>query len=134
MKRIEIKRTPLAETVLRSLEPEQKLYRIKDSHNQLHFTVDPKGAKRWEVRFKAPDGKWSWMGVGGYPAVSAKLARKLADSIQVFVSEGADPREVRRAENEARKSMLQFPFSESAEYWYDRKLTHGYADSTAAKD
>ena len=65
MKRHEIKRTPLADTVLRVLEPETKLYRIKDGPNQLHFIVAANGAKRWEVRFKRPDGKWSWMGVGG---------------------------------------------------------------------
>jgi integrase len=131
VKRTEIKRTPLAETVLRSLEPESKLYRVRDGDNLLYFTVDSKGAKRWEVRFKAPDGRWSWMGVGGYPAVGAKLARREADAIQGLVSEGLDPRKVRQARNEARKAALQHPFSESAEYWYDRKLANGYAKSTA---
>ncbi len=70
MKRIEIKRTPLAEMVIRSLEPEDKLYRIKDGPNQLYFTLDRNGARGWEVRFKRPDRTWSWLGVGGYPAVS----------------------------------------------------------------
>ncbi|SFE57274.1 Integrase [Marinobacter sp. DSM 26671] len=131
MKRHEIKRTPLAETVLRSLEPENKLYRIKDGSNQLHFTVAANGSKRWEVRFKRLDGKWSWMGVGGYPAVSAKLARKQADFIQALVSDGKDPREVRRAEAEAKKTLIEHPFSESCEFWYNKKLEEGYAKSTA---
>lgn len=131
MKRTEIKRTPLAETVLRSLEPEDKLYRIRDGSNQLHFAVAANGSKRWEVRFKRPDGKWSWMGVGGYPAVSAKLARKHADFIQALVSDGQDPREARRAEEAARKALVQHPFSESGEYWYNKKLDEGYAESTA---
>tara|TARA_R110002124_G_scaffold143981_1_gene308783 strand:- start:453 stop:1820 length:1368 start_codon:yes stop_codon:yes gene_type:complete len=131
MKRHEIKRTPLAETVLRSLEPENKLYRIKDGSNQLHFTVAANGSKRWEVRFKRPDGKWSWMGVGGYPAVSAKLARKHADLIQALVSDGKDPREVRRAEDAARKELIEHPFSESCEYWHSKKVDEGYAQKTA---
>ncbi|MBN7769840.1 MULTISPECIES: tyrosine-type recombinase/integrase [Marinobacter] len=131
MKRKEIKRTPLAETVLRSLEPEDKLYRIKDGPNQLHFTVAANGSKRWEVRFKRPDGKWSWLGVGGYPAVSAKFARKQADLIQAQVSDGKDPREVRRAEEAAKKALIEHPFSESCEYWYNKKLDDGYAKSTA---
>ncbi|WP_227712251.1 hypothetical protein [Marinobacter zhanjiangensis] len=46
MKRTEIKRTPLAEMVLRSLEPESKLYRVRGGDNLLYFTVDSKGAKR----------------------------------------------------------------------------------------
>jgi len=131
MRRHEIKRTPLAETVLRSLEPEDKLYRIKDGSNQLHFTVAANGSKRWEVRFKRPDGKWSWMGVGGYPAVSSKLARKQADFIQGLVSDGKDPREARRAENAARKELIEHPFSESCEYWHSKKVDEGYAQKTA---
>jgi integrase len=131
MKRHEIKRTPLAETVLRSLEPEDKLYRIKDGFNQLHFTVATNGSKRWEVRFKRPSGKWSWLGVGGYPAVSAKLARKHADLIQALVSDGKDPREARRAEDAARKELIEHPFSESCEYWHSKKVDEGYAQKTA---
>ncbi|GGY60470.1 hypothetical protein GCM10007071_03900 [Marinobacter zhanjiangensis] len=46
VKRTEIKRTPLAEMVLRSLEPESKLYRVRGGDNLLYFTVDSKGAKR----------------------------------------------------------------------------------------
>ena len=67
VKRHEIKRTPLVEMVLRSLEPEDKLYRIRDGSNQLHFIVDANGTKRWEVRSKRPDVKWSWLEVGGNP-------------------------------------------------------------------
>lgn len=69
------------------------------------------------------------MGVGGYPAVSARLARKRADFIQALVSDGKDPREVRRAESEARNALVQHPFSESGEYWINKKLDEGYADS-----
>mgnify|MGYP005843820629 CR=1 FL=1 len=133
MKRTEIKRTPLAETVLRSLEPESKLFRVRDGANLLYFTVDSKGAKRWEVRFKAPDGRWSWMGVGGYPAVSAKLARREADAIQGLVADGLDPREDRQAKKVAKQALLEHPLGESAEYWYNKKLASGYAASTAAQ-
>lgn len=73
MKRSDIKRRPLADTVLASLDPEGKLYRENYGSDQLYFVVAPNGRKRWEMRFKKPDGVWSWLGLGSYPEVSAKL-------------------------------------------------------------
>ena len=34
MKRVDIKKYPLSDTTLASLEPEEKEYRVKDSNNQ----------------------------------------------------------------------------------------------------
>lgn len=58
MKRSEIKRRPLADTVLASLEPEEKEYRENYGIDRLYFVVGSTGRKRWELRFKKPDGKW----------------------------------------------------------------------------
>lgn len=74
MKRSEIKRRPLADTVLATLEPESSAYRELDG-NGLYFRVKPNGQKSWELRYKKADGKWSWLGMGGYPEVSGALAR-----------------------------------------------------------
>ena len=68
MKRTDIKRRPLADTTLSSLEPEAGAYRELDSPG-LYFRVKPNGQKSWELRYKKPDGKWSWLGLGGYPEV-----------------------------------------------------------------
>lgn len=46
MRRSDIKRKPLADTVLTSLEPEGKLYRENYGSDQLYFVVSPKGRKR----------------------------------------------------------------------------------------
>lgn len=76
MKRVDIKKYPLSDTTLASLEPEEKEYRVKDSNN-LYFTVHSKGNKRWELRYKRPsDGKWTWLGLGGYPSVGGKTCKK----------------------------------------------------------
>ena len=77
MKRSEIKRRPLADTVLATLEPESSAYRELDG-NGLYFRVKPNGQKSWELRYKKADGKWSWLGMGGYPEVSGALARQKA--------------------------------------------------------
>ena len=68
MKRTDIKRRPLADTVLATLEPESKEYRELDG-NGLYFRVKPDGNKSWQLRYKKADGKWSWLGIGGYPAI-----------------------------------------------------------------
>jgi integrase len=77
MKRCNIKRRPLADTVLEALEPEENEYREKDSHN-LYFRVQPSGKKSWQLRYKNSENKWTWLGLGAYPAVSAVKAREKA--------------------------------------------------------
>ena len=51
MKRAEIKRRPLSDTVLATLEPESKEYRELDG-NGLYFRVKPDGKKAWLFRYK----------------------------------------------------------------------------------
>ena len=51
MKRTEIKRRPLSDTVLATLEPESKEYRELDG-NGLYFRVKPDGKKAWLFRYK----------------------------------------------------------------------------------
>jgi len=87
MKRTAIKKRPLSDTTLASLEPEDKDYRELDS-NGLYFLVQKKGNKSWQLRYKKPGGKWSWMGLGAYPAISGALARKKANEILNKLSNG----------------------------------------------
>lgn len=61
MKRSDIKRRPLSDTALVHLAPEPGAYRELDSSG-LYFRVKPNGQKSWELRYKKPDGKWSWVG------------------------------------------------------------------------
>ena len=51
MKRTEIKRRPLSDTVLANLEPEAKEYRELDGDG-LYFRVKPDGKKAWLFRYK----------------------------------------------------------------------------------
>ena len=62
MKRSEIKSRPLSDTVLANLEAELKEYRELDGSG-LYIRVKPDGNKSWQLRYKKPDGKWSWLGL-----------------------------------------------------------------------
>ena len=61
MKRSDIKKRPLSDTTLENLKPEDKDYRELDG-NGLYFFVQKNGNKSWQLRYKKPDGKWSWLG------------------------------------------------------------------------
>ncbi|MFP5340260.1 MAG: Arm DNA-binding domain-containing protein, partial [Gammaproteobacteria bacterium] len=90
MKRSEIKRRPMADTTLAGLEPEKAVYREHDGQG-LYFRVKPNGQKSWEQRYKKPDGKWSWLGLGGYPEVSGSLARQKAAELRADAADGKNP-------------------------------------------
>ncbi|AUV11918.1 integrase [Aeromonas sp. ASNIH3] len=117
MKRSEIKRRPLADTVLATLEPADAVYRELDG-NGLYFRVKPSGQKSWELRYKKADGKWSWLGMGAYPEVSGALARKRAIELRdKTVKDGsvlATKRAIRAAEIEAANTT----FEHLAREWY----------------
>jgi hypothetical protein len=53
--------------------------------------VKPNGGKSWELRYKKADGKWSWLGLGGYPEVSGSLARQKAAQLRADASERGKP-------------------------------------------
>ena len=90
MKRADIKRRPLSDTVLANLEAEIKEYRELDGSG-LYFRVKPDGNKSWQLRYKKADGKWSWLGIGGYPEVSGQLARKKAQELIADIGRGENP-------------------------------------------
>ncbi|MDH2494872.1 tyrosine-type recombinase/integrase [Acinetobacter baumannii] len=126
MKRVDIKKYPLSDTTLASLEPEEKEYRVKDSNN-LYFTVHSKGNKRWELRYKRPsDGKWTWLGLGGYPSVGGKLARKNAEEMRKLISEGIDPKIDRQNKKQAELLSKSYTFEQLAiEFCLTKTWTEG---------
>lgn len=132
MKRSEIKRRPLADTVLTSLEPEEKEFRELDS-NGLYFRVKANGGKSWQLRYKKPGGNWAWLGLGGYPEVSGTLARSRAADLRKTISDGIDPLEQKRADKAAIETSKTRTFRAAADGWLQAKVEKGLADSTLKK-
>ena len=125
MKRTQIKRRPLADTVLASLEPEAKAYRELDGLG-LYLRVKPNGSKSWELRYKRPNGKWSWKGLGGFPAVPGKAARRAAEDLRRQLSDGID---IANLDDHGELPT----FRASAEHWYQRKLDIGRSPGTTSQ-
>lgn len=132
MKRSEIKRRPLADTVLATLEPDDKEYRELDG-SSLYFRVKPNGQKSWQYRYKKPDGKWSWIGLGGYPSVGGSLARKKAAELNNDTATGKNPiisKQVRKAEE---LTAANNTFEQLAREWIAGKRP-SWVEGTAARN
>lgn len=131
MKKADIKKFPMQDTTLISLESELKEYRVNDGEN-LHFVVHPKGNKRWELRYKKPSNlKWTWLGLGTYPEISGKLARQKAAEARKLVANGIDPKEQRDQEKQELLNSDQFSFKSLAEEYCNTKK---WVDNTKVRN
>lgn len=131
MKRSEIKRRPLSDTTLAGLEPETREYREQDG-NGLYFRVKPDGSKSWQLRYKKPDGKWSWLGLGGYPALSGRQARQKAAELQADAQQSGDALASKRARQAAELEASASTFEHLAREWHSAKRP-GWSDGTARR-
>lgn len=123
MKRSKVSvRRPLSDTTLEALEAESKEYRL---HNQdgVYFRVKPNGKKSWQLRYKKPNGKWTFAGLGNYPSTSWRGAKEQAEKMRARVEAGEPIRAKRDAERIERESTFQALATE----WLDnqRSWTEG---------
>ena len=128
MKRTEIKRRPLSDTVLANLEPESKEYRELDGDG-LYFRVKPDGKKAWLFRYKKADGKWSWLGIGTYPELSGKGARKKASEIVQDISHGDNPIITKQERKRKELEQNNATFEVLAREWLDTKANTWVQDT-----
>lgn len=131
MKRAEIKRRPLADTVVATLEPDSKEYREHDGNN-VYLRVRPDGKKSWQLRYKKADGKWSWIGLGSYPAVTGSAARQKATELRTSTAEGSTPLATMRAKKAAELESASNTFEKLAREWYASKRK-GWTNGTAVR-
>lgn len=131
MKRTEIKRRPMADTTLASLEAESAVYRELDG-NGLYLRVKPTGQKSWELRYKKPDGKWSWLGLGGYPEVSGANARQKAAQLREDAASGKDLQLSKQARKTAEIVAATNTFEVLGREWFEARR-HSWEKGTARR-
>lgn len=118
MKRTQIKRRPLSDTVLANLEPGDKEYREHDGAG-LYFRVKPSGSKSWVLRYRKPSGKRAWFGLGSYPAITGPMARKKATELREQAAAGVDISQAARARQEALAEAERSLFEDLAMEWLE---------------
>ncbi len=131
MKRQDIKKRPLSDTTLAGLSPEAAIYREPDG-NGLYFKVKPNGHKSWELRHKRPDGKWSWLGLGPYPALSGALARRKVIELHVQLATGDNPFVSRRERKAQAQQLAKSTFENLAREWHAAR-EYGWDPGTARR-
>lgn len=72
----------------------------------LRLVVQTTGSKSWVLRFQL-NGKRREMGLGGFPKLGLKAARKVAAEHRDMVAAGDDPMAARNAEREAKREALR---------------------------
>jgi integrase len=97
---------PLTDVLIRSLKPENKLFRKFDGGG-LYLEVSPAGGRwwRWKYRF---GGKEKRLSLGIYPDVNLKAARDKRDACRKLLASGIDPAEARKAEKFAQAGLETF--------------------------
>ena len=84
------------------------------------------------MRYKKPDGKWSWLGLGGYPEVSGALARKKAAELRADAAEGKNPITAKKARKAAEINAANDTFEALAREWHTSRLA-GWDVGTAKR-
>ncbi|ENV46325.1 hypothetical protein P255_00464 [Acinetobacter brisouii CIP 110357] len=128
MKRSQIKKRPMSDTTLSNLESEDKDYRELDG-NGLYFFVQKNGNKSWQLRYKKPNGKWAWLGLGGYPQIGGELARKKAQELIADIGKGENPIITKQERKAKELEENNATFEALAKEWIDTKQNTWVADT-----
>jgi integrase len=124
MKRGEIKKRPMADTVLASLEADAKEYRELDGDG-LYLRVKPDGSKSWQLRYKKPDGQWSWLGLGGYGKgehqLTGEQARRKVRELRDATTKDGSMLATKQAKKAAEAEAANNTFEHLAREWYATK-------------
>ncbi|MHA3115697.1 DUF4102 domain-containing protein [Acinetobacter sp. ANC 4635] len=128
MKRSQIKKRPMSDTTLSNLESEDKDYRELDG-NGLYFFVQKNGNKSWQLRYKKPNGKWAWLGLGGYPQIGGELARKKAQELIADIGKGENPIITKQERKAKELEESNATFEALAREWIDTKQNTWVADT-----
>lgn len=82
------------------------------------------------LRYKKPNGKWTWHGLGTYPDVSAKYAREKARAALKLNADGVDPITRKAALKAAQAVAEANTFKVAADLWLEKKIKDDRAEKT----
>ncbi|NVF13749.1 tyrosine-type recombinase/integrase [Vreelandella maris] len=128
MKRSDIRSKPMAERVVAALEPEDKAYRVSDGAG-LYLYVRADATKSWELRYRKPDGKYSWLGLGSYPDVKPKEARQRATDTKELIAKGTTPRQHKKAQEQQAQTASRETVAALMDEWHGMKAKSVDANS-----
>ena len=119
--------TPLTDTQLKALKPQDKAY-IKSDGGGLRILVKPNGVNLWEYEYTSPTlKKRRKTSFGNYPQTTLVNARSKRDQHINLIRQGIDPLERKqseKAEQKASDEVQSNTFIEIASKWHDNYKIH----------
>ena len=109
----------LTDTAVRNAKPKEKPYKLGDSGG-LYVIVRPNGSKLWRYKFRL-GGKANSRGLGKYPDVGLKEARRRRDECRQDVANGVNPRGRWKATHAAELNTTD-SFETVAREWFESRL------------
>lgn len=97
-------------------KPKEKPYKLSDGGG-MYLEVTPRGSKYWRMKYYRPsDKKEDRLAFGVYPTVSLAEARAKRDEAKKLLSNGLDPKKIRR--EEMAEENGEFTFECIARKWH----------------
>ena len=112
---------PLTEIELAKAKPGDKVRRLHDGDGLL-FHITPKGGKSWVFRYRWA-GKDLMIGLGPYPRITLKEARRKVAEARALLLRGVNPSEHKRAAKLALRASVANTFGAAAELWVAHNTT-----------
>jgi len=110
----------LTDTAVRNAKLKEKPYKLGDSVG-LYVIVRPNGSKLWRYKYRL-GGKANSRGLGKYPDVSLKEARRRRDECRQDVASGLNPMSRWKATHAGTVDDTSASFESLAREWYESKV------------
>jgi hypothetical protein len=120
---------PLTDIKVRTIKPTEKPLKLFDGGG-LFLLVTPTGGKLWNFKYRF-DGKEKKLSLGCYPDVSLVEARQKRDQARVFLANGVDPSDTKKAQKAADTQETE-TFEVIAREWH-AKFSPSWAASHGGK-
>lgn len=121
----------LADTTIKNAKHGPKPIKLADEKG-LFLLLQPSGGKLWRLKYRIM-GKEKKLGLGTYPDVSLKEARRRRDEARCIIAHGKDPGEAKRTALIGAKINIAITFKAVAEEYLDKASREGREAVTIKK-
>ena len=122
---------PLTDAAIRKLTAGDKPIKVADEKG-LYLLVSPAGSKSWRLKYRI-GGKEGKLGLGRYPDVSLKEARRRRDEARQKLANGIDPSEEKKATKAAAALASANSFGKVGAEYIEKTEKEGRAEITVEK-
>ncbi len=122
---------PLTDIQVRNFKPAETPFRKSDGGG-LFVEVRPNGSKLWRLAYRF-HGKQKLMSFGSYPETTLANAREKRLAAKSLLSNGKDPMEQAKAEQERRRALSEDTFGRIADELMEKGRKDGLARRTLEK-